>query len=210
MRARRAAFREPAAPGAPARGRRRRAVDLDPHSRRGGEDRGRGAGDVAVPDRARYGARRPRALLAAGQGARGNLEHQRHVLGARRSRRVRPLARSRERWLGLRRRTALFHAHGGLLGRRPGRARQVRPPGDQRLHTARSPDRCVSARLCRGRNAGESGLQRRPLRRRRNHPVLDSARAALERSRGVPAAGDEARRTARGHRREGHARAAGR
>ena len=97
---------DPRQPGAGARGRRPRPLDLVPHPGRLSVRDRQSARRLDVHDGRRAGAQRPRARLPARQGDRRLVGHQRHDLHARPGGRLRRLAPARPDRLGLGRRAA--------------------------------------------------------------------------------------------------------
>ena len=148
---------------------------------------------LALPYGAAGKSQQPPDVLAARPGARRLLYHQRHAVGARGAERIRPLARSRQRRLGIRRRAALPQAAGGL---RPGRWHAWQAWSGAHIQVrAQYAGRRVPQSLHRSRRTGHPRLQRRPIRGRRLSAEQYQARPAVWRPRGLSATRRAADRT---------------
>ena len=158
---------------------------------------------LALPHRAGGDPRRPLDLLAARQGAGGQLHHQRHGLRAGQPARLRPLGADGPRRVVLRRRAARFPS---LRGARPARRRVPRPNGGAHgMPRARHEPalRSLPRSRARGRPSDQRRLQRggpgglRALRL--HHPPGQALVHLLRVSAARPAPPEPHRRDQRSH-----------
>ncbi len=191
VRARQSPVRRPEEPRAAARSRRRRQLDLVPHSGRLPVRDRQSALRLDVQDRARAGAERTRAQLSARQGARRLVGDQRHDLHARAGGRLRSLAPARPDRLGLGRRAAVLQEADRPLPRRERASRHRRRMAHRGAARAVGAARCVPQGGGGIRHQADRRLQSRRQRGLVLFPRQPAARAALVGGARIPEARDE-------------------